>query len=481
MASSDLRVGATYRTMVEATVTTAAEVIVVGGGTAGVVAAIAAARQGADTLLVERRGFLGGMMTAGNAGLTDYIVFDRNLDEHRKIVGELATEPAAVHVVGGIPMEITRRLITEGHALGTSGQPGAYVFTDQQEFKRLLLTMMEEAGVRLLLHSLFVDVVMDGDAVAGVVVENKSGRQVLLGKVVIDASGDGDVAAKAGAPYVIGVGPDDLGAKAGVPLGSMGGMGAMFRVGNVDLERFFQFLFANPQYFQMQRLAQMSLGEAYDAFKKGDMVCIVAANIGYSVQIYNTPLPGVLILCCPSFVGSGLSVGDLTQGELVVMKETWARFDAMKARLPGFEAMTLLNAPEIQVRETRHIQGEYVLNIEDIHLTRHFDDAIGRGSHVIDTSPVPESLKNFVLPPRWQFSIPYRCLVPKGVSNLLLAGRCISATHEASGCTRPTVQCMITGEAAGVAAAICAAEGIAPRAVDIVRLRRTLADQGVIL
>jgi hypothetical protein len=446
-----------------------------------VIAAIAAARQGADTLLVERRGFLGGMMTIGNAGLTDYIVFDRNLDEHRKIVGELATDPAAVHVVGGIPMEITRRLMAEGHALGTSGQPGTYVFTDQQGFKRLLLTMMAEAGVRLLLHSLFVDVVMADDVVAGVVVENKSGRQVLLGKVVVDASGDGDVAAKAGASYVIGVGPDDLGAKAGVPLGSMGGMGAMFRVGNVDLARFFQFLFTNPQYFQMQRLAQMSLDEAYAAFKQGDMVCIVATNIGYSVQIYNTPLPGVLILCCPSFVGSGLSVDDLTVGELVVMRETWARCDAMKAHLPGFEAMTLLDVPEIQVRETRHILGEYVLNIEDIHLTRHFDDAIGRGSHVIDTSPVPDSLKNFVLPPRWQFSIPYRCLVPRKVSNLLLAGRCISATHEASGCTRPTVQCMITGEAAGVAAAMCARQGCTPRDVDVTHLRRTLADQGVIL
>ncbi len=143
--------------------------------------------------------------------------------------------------------------------------------------------------------------------------------------------------------------------------------------------------------------------------------------------------------------------------------------------------MTLLDVPEIQVRETRHIQGDYVLNIEDIHLTRDFSDAIGRGSHVIDTSPVPEALKNFVLPPRWQFSIPYRCLMPRDVSNLLLAGRCISATHEVSGYTRVTAQCMIAGEAAGVAAAMCAREGLAPRDINVAQLRRTLAAQGVIL
>jgi hypothetical protein len=384
-------------------------------------------------------------------------------------------------MAGGTPMETPRRLLAAGLALGTAGQPGTYVFTDQQEFKRLLLTMTEEAGVRLLLHSFFVGVVMDGDEIAGVVVENKSGRQVLLGKIIIDASGDGDVAAKAGAPYVVGVGPDDLAAQAGAPLGSMGGMGVMFRVGNVDLERLFQFLLANPQYYQMQRLAQMTLDEAYGAFRRGEMVCFAIKNIGYTVQVYNTPLPGVLILCCPSYAGNGLSVDDLTQGELAMLKETWARVDAMRARLPGCEAMTILDIPEIQVRETRHIQGEYVLNIEDIHLTRDFADAIGRGSHVIDTSPVPEALKNYALPPRWQFSIPYRCLVPRRVNNLLLAGRCISATHEASGCTRVTVQCMITGEAAGVAAAMCAQDEIAPCRLDVGRLRQTLAAQGVIL
>jgi len=141
----------------------------------------------------------------------------------------------------------------------------------------------------------------------------------------------------------------------------------------------------------------------------------------------------------------------------------------------------MLDCPELCVRETRHFHGEYVLTIEDILSMREFDDTIGKGCHPIDTRPVPEALKQYPLPHRWSFNIPYRALVPKSVDNLLVAGRCISCTHEASGCIRPTVQCMITGEAAGVAAAICAEHGTPARELDTGNLRATLAAQGVVL
>ena len=186
------------------------DVAVVGGGPAGIAAAIAAARNGARVILVESRGFLGGMMTEGNAGLTRYIVHVKDSDDKRKVVAQLATEPSSVQIVGGIPLEITHRLMEMGAAIGTNGTAGNYVFTAQQDFKWLLLKMMEEAGVKLLLHSLIVDVIKDGDDIRGIIVENKSGRQAVLGKIVVDATGDGDVAAKAGAPFVLGVGPDDL-------------------------------------------------------------------------------------------------------------------------------------------------------------------------------------------------------------------------------------------------------------------------------
>jgi len=140
---TNLEIGNTYTSNVEATVVAEADVVVAGGGTAGCVAAIAAARNGANVLLVERRGFLGGMMTAGNAGLTKYIVHEKNQREYRKVLADFAEDPASVQEVGGIPMEITKRLLDTGAAIGTNANAGSYVFTSQEDFKWLLLTMME--------------------------------------------------------------------------------------------------------------------------------------------------------------------------------------------------------------------------------------------------------------------------------------------------------------------------------------------------
>jgi len=475
-----LEIGSTYTSTVEAVVAADVDVLVAGGGTAGCVAAIAAARNGANVLLVERQGFLGGMLTAGNAGLTKYIVHEKSQTEYRDVLAQFEKDPASVQVVGGLPMEITERLMESGAGIGTHGAAGSYVFTAQDDFKFLLLTMMEEAGVKLLLHSLIVDVIKEGDSIEGVIVENKSGRQVLLAKLFIDATGDGDVAARAGAPYVVGVAEDDVAAEAGTPLGTMQAMGVMFRMGNIDMDRCFEYLLAHRDQFVPQPFALLGLDEAYEAYQKGDMMTINITGIGHRFQIYNTPLPGVFTFCCPHYYGNGLSVDDLTRGEIALMREIRKRIAEMRS-LPGFEDAYLIDCPEICVRETRHFRGEYVLNIEDILSQRTFEDTIGRGCHPIDIQPIPDSLKKYPLAHRWYFNIPYRSLLPKKVDNLLLAGRCISNTHEASGCTRPTVQCMITGEAAGTAAAMCVAEGTAPLGLDMQELRQQLSAQGVIL
>lgn len=476
-----LHIGSTYTQTVTAPVIDQADVVIAGGGSAGCVAAIAAARGGADVLLIERQGFLGGMMTAGNAGLTKYVVHETTQEDYAPILADLVRDPASVQVVGGLPMEITRRLMEEGAAIGTAGQAGSYVFTAQDDFKYLLLTMMQEAGVRLLFHALIVDAIVENDALVGLVIESKSGRQAIAAKVFVDATGDGDVAAQAGAPFFVGVGPDDLAARDGAPLGAMGAMGIMFRVGNVDLQRCFEHLRTHMDQFRVQRCALLGFDEAYHAFLQGDMMTINVAGLGHALQIYNLPLPGVVTLCCPCYEGSGLSVEDLTAGEIALARDVRQRVAAITTSLPGFEEAYLLDAPEIGVRETRHIVGEYLLTIEDILADRRFEDAIGRGCHPIDTSPVPKLLREKPLSHRWSFSIPYRSLVAKGVENLLVAGRCISQTHEASGCTRTTVQCMVTGEAAGAAAAMCVERGNRPRNLDVAALQDGLTARGVVL
>ena len=258
-------------------------------------------------------------------------------------------------------------------------------------------------------------------------------------------------------------------------------MGTMFRMGNVDLERCFQYLRDHMDQFRVQRCALLDFDQAYRAFARGDMMTINVAGLGFSMQIYNLPLPGVVTLCCPCHEGSGLSVEDLTEAEIAIANDIRQRVLKIKSALPGFEEAYLLDAPEIGVRETRHIVGEYLLTIEDILSDQKFEDAIGRGCHPIDTSPVPKLLREKPLPHRWSFSIPYRSLVPQEIDNLLIAGRCISQTHEASGCTRTTVQCMITGEAAGAAAAMSVQRGSRPRCLDVAALQDVLTAGGVVL
>jgi hypothetical protein len=469
---------------VETGIVDAVDVLVAGGGTAGCVAALSAARNGATVMLIERCGYLGGMVTAGNAGLTMYMKFSGAEAQHAADQQTLADSPAEVQIVGGITKEIADRLLASGIGIGNSNQAGSYVFTSSEDFKRLLFVMMKEAGVKLRLHSWVVDVLTDGDMLQGLVVESKSGRQAILAKQFVDATGDGDVAARAGVPFHVGVTPDDICAKEGATIGKMLPMGVMFRAGNVNLQRCFDWLVENSDRFAKQPFARFSLVEAKERFEKGEMSTI---NILMEVaprrfQVYNSPLEGVVTLCCPMVYGDGTNVEDLTKAELALADKVHSWLENMR-QIPGFEKAFLLDCPEIGVRETRHIQGDYVLNIEDIFRQVGFSDSIGRGSHPIDTRPRPKWLEDpgTSYPPRWFFHIPFRALIARGIGNLLVAGRCISATHEASGCIRPTAQCMITGEAAGAAAALCVQNNQRPRELPIDVLRDMLKAQGVIL
>ena len=481
-----MNVGDTLTMQVATPVVAEVDVLVAGGGTAGCVAALAAARQGVRVLLVERSGCLGGMMTTGNAGLTMFMKFSGADEEHTRDQETLATQPQDVQVAGGIPREIADRLIRSGVGSGNTGQAGSYVFTSSEDFKRLLFEMMAEAKVEMRLHSWVVDVLQEGDTLRGVVLESKSGRQAVLARQIIDATGDGDLATRAGVPFHLGVTPADECVQEGAKLGVMQAMGVMFKAGNVDLQRTFDWLVREPAHFQRQPFARFSLEEAKARFEKGDMATLNiltdANTTPRGFQVYNLPTPGVVTLCCPCYQGDGTDVADLTRAE-VVLADMVHRWMTGIRGLPGFEKAFLLDCPEIGVRETRHIQGDFLLTIRDIYNQVEFPDRIGRGSHPIDSYPRPKWISDpaTAYPPRWYFHIPFRALLAKGKANLLLAGRCMSATHEAFGCIRPTVQCMITGEAAGTAAALCVQRACELRELPIADLQSTLVKQGVLL
>lgn len=201
-------------------------------------------------------------------------------------------------------------------------------------------------------------------------------------------------------------------------------------------------------------------------------------------QVYNLPTKGVATLCCPCFTGDGTSVEDLTRAEVVMAGMVHRWLDNIRSEIVGFGNAFLLDCPQIGVRETRHIQGDHTLDIEEVFHQVDFPDSIGMGAHPIDTNPRPDWLKDHgtSYPAHWFFRIPFRCLIAQGVDNLMVVGRCISATHEASGCIRPTVQCMITGEAAGTAAALCVRNQYANvRDLPTDTLRSALQAQGVVL
>ena len=470
------------------------DVVVCGGGTAGCVAAIAAAREGAKVAIIEASAFLGGMLTEGNAGLTNYVSHGKDPETQTKITERLRKDPKTAQVVGGIPLEFANKLIERGAAIGTAKTAGTYVYTDSQEFKIFLFETIYGLGIDVFLHSPICATVVEGSNIVGVATQTKLGQRVYLGKHFIDATGDGDVAALSGVPFTLGVGVDDSVYKSGkMKLGDQQAMGAMFRIGGVDFDKYLKYIKSHPDEYRATRAGQMTLEQFTRSYNEGDMI----NSQGYTgtkwFQIYNYPHKGIMVGCISlperytagagNYVNrNGLEVNDLTVCEYYSMLEAKKQVESLKENVPGFENAFVLDTPRVGVRETRHIEGEYRLNIIDIMNRVKFPDAIGKGSHPIDVGPLPDEVKDFVMPEEWSFDIPYRCMIPKNISNLLVAGKCVSATREGYGCIRPTVQCMVLGEAAGTAAAILCRNNISDvRNIDVEKLRATLMKNGAIV
>ncbi len=406
------------------------DVLVAGGGPAGLAAAVAAARSRARTLLVERYGFLGGMATAGL--VNPFMGF------------HIRGEP----IIGGILAEVIERL----KAVGGWSSPRTPLAFDAEAFKFVADDLCREAGVTLLLHTWVGAAKVRRKHIESVALENKSGSQQAAARLYVDATGDADLAARAGVPCEVGRPQDGL----------MQPMTTCFRMAGVAINRM-------PPRSRINRLYQA-------AQAAGEIT-----NPRENVLLFYVPTPGVVHFNTTRVVGrSGVDAQGLTAAEVEGRRQVREMVTFLRKRVPGFERAYLqMVAPQIGVRETRRIVGEYVVTGDDIVQARKFDDAVARGNYPIDIhNPAGAGTVIRHLPEGESYDLPYRCLVPRRVDNLLVAGRSVSATHEGQASLRIMPICMALGQAAGVAAALCAKRGIAPRELPYAALRRSLLHQG---
>ncbi len=434
------------------------DVLVVGGGTAGIGAAVAAARTGARALIVERYGFLGGV---ANVGLC--------LHTFHSSQGE--------RVVAGLPWEMITRMKALGGSTGPVHIENAHMQTttpiDVEVMKYVTQEMSLEAGAEILYHTSPLEVVMEGDTIRGVVVLNKGGHLFIRAKVVVDGTGDGDIATWAGVPFEKGRSSD----------GKMQRMSLVFKMGNVDLPRAFADIGKGAAWAPLPLT-----GERYPVWwsatlsKYADAVAREELFLGTDEFWGNTVRAREANINASRLQGlDGTSADDLTRGEIEGKRQVFKLAGFLKRHVPGFEqSYVLATAPFIGVRETRRVLGEYQLTAEDCLNGRKFEDGIAKVGYPIDIHD-PTSGKTLFTPISGEdgsYDIPYRCLIPRKVDQLLLVGRCISTTHEAMASTRTMITGMMVGQAAGTAAALSVRDGVRPRDLDPALLRAELTAQG---
>lgn len=440
------------------------DVLVIGGGNAGCAAALAAARHGAHTLLVERYGFLGGTATAAMVG--PWMTFHSGRER----------------IVGGIAQEIVERLVAMGGSPGHVHDSSDYVPTitpfDPELHKALLFEMMAESGVRLLLHGYFLDALRDDrGAVRGARVATVGGLREFEAAVTIDASADAYLAAAAGVEL-----------QQGDERGRVQPASLMFRLSHVDLEATAAYVRANPDEMRTtippaERAAHAltavaGLYELWNRARTRGEVTVPRELVSFFIS----PYPDEVTVNMTRVVDiDPLDPEDLTRAEVEARGQALELLAFFRRDVPGFaNARIAATATQIGIRESRRIVGVYTLTRDDVLSARTFEDAVARSAYPIDIhNPSGSGTATQRLPPGASYEIPYRCLVPANVERLLVAGRCISTTHEALASTRLTPTVMTLGQAAGTAAALCAAKALQPRDVPATELREMLIDDGV--
>jgi hypothetical protein len=445
------------------TVTSDTDVLIVGGGPSGLAAAVGAAGAGARVVLAERYGFLGGNATA--ALVMPLMSFHAHRDHIPRLDVTTLFPPdqgPGDPVVAGVFRSFVSRLVAAGGALQPSQQTGFTVPFDPEVLKLVALDLLDDAGVEYLFHS-FASGVLGHDCIDGVIFEGKSGPLVVKARVVVDCTGDGDVAALVGAPFEMGRDPD----------GRVQPMTLMFRMVEFERQAFAAYVTAHPDEWRgvhgLWDLVQRA-ADAGELDLPREDILFFATPHPREVSVNSTRISGAL----------GTNVWDLTRAEWEGRRQFRQIVAFLKKYVPGFaSAYAAQSGVQIGVRETRRVVGDYQLTADDIVSARKHPDAVARGAYPIDIhNPAGKGTVLRRVPPGDAYDIPLRCLLPQGVANLLVAGRCISGTHEAHSSYRVMPTSMATGHAAGVCAALAARRGTTARDVPAPEVQRELLRQG---
>ncbi|MBE5782133.1 MAG: FAD-dependent oxidoreductase [Clostridiales bacterium] len=441
------------------------DVAVIGGGPTGTVAAIASARCGMNTILIEQHGYLGGALTACGTG------------------PQMTFHAGERQVVTGIPQEMTEEMIRRGFSTGHVKDGVGFCDTttafDPEGMKVVWEDMVMESGAQILYHAVFTGCKVENGVIKSAQIYTKGGFYDLRAKVFIDASADADVANAAGIGSVFGRESDNLAQP----------MTMNFHVYNVDREKVCQYMAENPDDLfhcvpkDVRNRQRFDISGVYSRMKAAKE----AGEFTYdreAVLCFETSTDGEYIVNMTRITKhSAVDAFELTEAEILGRKQVQETLHFLRKYVPGFENCRLaFSGPNIGIRESRKINGVYKLTVDDLTGNVMFPDAVAMGGYPIDVhSPDGEgTLHKFLKPGSW-YSIPYRCLITHEVENIIVAGRCISATQEACSSTRLTPIVMALGQAAGTAAAQSIATGVPANQIDTDVLRDTLKKNGVFL
>jgi hypothetical protein len=424
------------------------EIVVLGGGPAGIAAATAAGALGRKTLLVERYGFLGGMGTA--AGVTNFCGL------HANVHGDIR------QVVQGCADDLLGRIDRLGglntpHLIFGKTKAQAY---DTSAYKIAADDLLLSRGVELLFHALAAGVIMDGARIDALLLETKSGRRAVRGGVFIDCSGDGDLAAFSGAPFEIGA--DD---------GSMLYPTMMFRLNGVDPGA------AGEAWKTIPELMEQAEKRGVQFPRKGAIVRPQKHATEWRVNVTQLKSANGRAL-------DGTDAHELSAGEIEGRRQVLAFFEFLKENVPGFAGSYIVDIPpQLGIRETRRISGQYCLSRNDVLSCASFDDTIGVNGWPIEAHVAGDVLWEWPDIPasRGYNHLPYRMLLPQRIDNLLVGGRCASMTHEGQSAARVSGACFVMGEAAATAGHIALSDHVSPADISVAALQQQLERNGVFL